>query len=46
MKICFVVDDFNPNTGGPYTALKDITEQLKNNKIKSLIIHKKNFQLK
>lgn len=43
MKICFVIDDFNPKVGGPYTAIKEITKQLKNNKIRFTIVHKKNF---
>jgi glycosyltransferase involved in cell wall biosynthesis len=46
MNICFVIDNFDPKVGGPYTAIKDITQQLKNNKIKFLIVHKKNFLLK
>lgn len=46
MNICFVIDDFDPKVGGPYTAIKDITQQLRNNKIKFLIIDKKNFLLK
>ena len=45
MKICFVIDIFNPKFGGPYTAIKDIVQQLKNNKIKFLIVDKKNFLL-
>ena len=43
MNICFVIDNFDPKVGGPYTAIKDITQQLKKNKIKFLIVHKKNF---
>jgi glycosyltransferase involved in cell wall biosynthesis len=45
MKICFAIDDFNPNFGGSYTAVKEITKQLKNVKIEYLIIDKKNFLL-
>jgi len=45
MNICFVIDIFNPDAGGPYTAIKDIVQQLKSNKIKFLIIDKKNFLL-
>jgi len=46
MNICFVIDNFSPKVGGPYTAIKEITQQLKKNKIKFLIVHKKNFLLK
>jgi len=46
MNICFVIDNFNPKVGGPYTAIKEITQQLKKNKIRFLIVHKKNFLLK
>lgn len=45
MKICFVIDNYDPFVGGPYTAIKDISQQLKINKIKFLIVHKKNFLL-
>jgi len=43
MKICFVIDDFNPKYGGQYTAIKEITKQLKICKIKFLIVDKYNF---
>jgi glycosyltransferase involved in cell wall biosynthesis len=43
MKICFVIDYFNPNSGGAYTAVKEIAKQLKNLKVEYLIIDKKNF---
>ena len=29
MNICFVIDNFTPKVGGPYTAIKEITQQLK-----------------
>jgi glycosyltransferase involved in cell wall biosynthesis len=45
MKICIVIDDFNPNTGGSYVAVKEIARQLKNIKIKYIIVDKKNFFL-
>jgi hypothetical protein len=43
MNICFVVDNFSPKVGGPYTAIKDITQQLKKLEIKYVIVNKKNF---
>jgi len=43
MKICFVIDEFKPMVGGPYTAVKEITKQLKIYKIKFLIVEKSNF---
>jgi glycosyltransferase involved in cell wall biosynthesis len=46
MKICIVTDDFNSKTGGQFTAIKEISSQLKNNKIRFLIIDKNNFQKK
>jgi glycosyltransferase involved in cell wall biosynthesis len=43
MKICFAIDYFNPDSGGPYTAVRDITNQLKNINIEYLIVDRKNF---
>lgn len=46
MKICFAIDEFKQEFGGPYTAIKQITKQLKINKKKFLIVDKFNFSYK
>jgi len=40
MKICLITEIFQPKTGGQYTCIKGIANQLDVNKINYLIIHK------
>ena len=42
MKICLISEFHNYQMGGQYTAVKELSEQLKKSKIKHIIIHKKN----
>jgi glycosyltransferase involved in cell wall biosynthesis len=46
MKICFITDIFHPKTGGQYSGLEQICLQLKKNKIKYIILHKKSKLLR
>ena len=43
MKICFIIEFYNPLMGGQYTALKEIAAQCRKNKIKYIIIYKKKY---
>jgi glycosyltransferase involved in cell wall biosynthesis len=40
MKICLISEFHNYQMGGQYTAVKELVEQFKKNKIKHIIIHK------
>jgi glycosyltransferase involved in cell wall biosynthesis len=47
MKVGFIIENYYPSYGGPYSAIKDTVKELsKNNKIKIKLIYKNNKKIK
>lgn len=43
MKIGFLIEDFHPSIGGPYTAIKETIKELRKKKIQATLITKNKF---
>ena len=43
MKIIFLIEDFHPSIGGPYTAIKETIKELRKKKIQANLISKNKF---